>query len=79
MTVCPHTKTYLDRDALKVLGCGGLSQQAIKAMAALFYLNPNKKHGGGTGHTIRLCEAENVPYFLNDDCDTWMPSATPPD
>ena len=67
-----YKKTYLDRDALKVRGWVDYRNQRCKAMAALFYLNPNKKHGGGTGHTIRLCEAENVPYFLSDDWLTWI-------
>lgn len=43
-----YKKTYLDRDALKVLGWGDYRNKRCKAMAALFYLNPNKKHGGGT-------------------------------
>lgn len=65
-------KNYLERDALKVLGYVDYSGKRRKTAAALFYLNPEKANGGGTGHTVRLCEAERVPYFLADDWSTWM-------
>jgi hypothetical protein len=67
----PFKKTYLDRDALKVLGHTNYSGRRQKATVALFYLNPNKKNGGGTGHTLRLCEAQRVPYFLAEDWLSW--------
>jgi hypothetical protein len=68
----PFKRTYLDRDALKVLGYPDYSGKRRKATAALFYLNPAKKNGGGTGHTLRLCEAERVPYFLSEDWVEWL-------
>jgi hypothetical protein len=64
-------QTYLDRDALKVLGASDYSGRRMKATVALFYINPARKNGGGTGHTLRLCEAEKVPYFLAEDWLTW--------
>jgi len=67
----PFKQTYLDRDALKVLGTSDYSGRRMKATAALFYINPARKHGGGTAHTLRLCEAEKVPYFLAEDWMTW--------
>lgn len=67
-----YKKNYLIRDALKVLGAGGPPAPRAKATAALFYLNPAKAGGGGTGHTVRLCEAAAVPYFLADDWLTWL-------
>lgn len=67
----PFKKTYLERDALKVLGYTDYSGKRRKATAALFYINPNKPNGGGTGHTRRLCEAEGVPYFLAEDWLEW--------
>jgi len=67
----PFKKTYLDRDALKVLGHTNYSGKRQKATTALFYLNPNKRNGGGTGHTLRLCEAQRVPYFLAEDWLSW--------
>lgn len=68
----PFKKNYLERDALKVLGYASYSGKRPKATAALFYLDPAKKNGGGTGHTVRLCEAERVPYFLVDDWLQWI-------
>jgi hypothetical protein len=64
-------QTYLDRDALKVLGTSDYSGRRMKATAAFFYLNTARKNGGGTGHTLRLCEAEKVPYFLSADWLAW--------
>ena len=69
----PFKKTYLDRDALKVLGHTNYLGKRQKATTALFYLDPNKRNGGGTGHTLRLCEAERVPYFLSADWLSWLP------
>jgi hypothetical protein len=68
----PFKKPYLERDALKVLGHTDYSGKRRKATVALFYLDPNKRNGGGTGHTMRLCEAERVPYFLADDWLEWL-------
>ncbi len=67
----PFKQTYLDRDALKVLGTSDYFGRRRKATAALFYVNPSKSNGGGTGHTLRLCEAEKVPYFLAEDWLLW--------
>lgn len=64
-------KPYLERDALKVLGWLDYHGRRRKATAALFYVNPARKGGGGTGHTMRLCEAEGVPFFLSEDWLEW--------
>jgi len=69
----PFIKTYLDRDALKVLGHTNYSGKRQRATAALFHLDPNKRNGGGTGHTLRLCEAQRGPYFLSEDWLNWRP------
>jgi len=53
------------------LGHTNYSGKRQKATTALFYLDPNKKNGGGTGHTLRLCEAQRVPYFLAEDWLSW--------
>ena len=66
-----YKQNYLDRDALKVLGVPDYRGRQQKAAAALFYLNPSKPGGGGTGHTLRLCEAKRVPYFLSEDWLGW--------
>ena len=67
-----YKQNYLVRDALKVLGVPDYRGRQQKATAALFYLNPKKPGGGGTGHTLRLCEAKRVPYFLSDDWSVWL-------
>ena len=66
-----YKQNYLDRDALKVLGTKDYCGKRQNATVALFYLNPAKAQGGGTGHTVRLCEANQVPYFLSEDWLSW--------
>lgn len=56
---------YLVRDALKV--CGSPSRQLAPATVALFFINTNGPTSGGTAHTIRLCERQEVPFFTQRD------------
>ncbi len=56
---------------MKVLGVPDYRGLRHRATAALFYLDPPKPGGGGTGHTLRLCEVRGVPFFLADDWLTW--------
>lgn len=56
---------YLLRDALKVTGSKELSFKP--ATVGLFYLNSTKKIGGGTRHTIRVCELQNVSVVLQNE------------
>ena len=56
---------YLVRDALKVFGSPSL--QLAPATVALFYINTNGPASGGTAHTIRLCERQDVPVFTQRD------------
>ena len=60
---------YLMRDTLKVLGDeeNGLTP----ASAAIFYTQPDPM-SGGTGHTIRVCQQNNVPVFLQAHWWNWM-------
>ena len=60
---------YLLRDALKVTGSRKLNFSP--ATVGLFYLNSIKKTGGGTGHTIRVCELKDIPVILQKDWLTW--------
>ena len=62
---------HLMRDLSFPLGHRNYSGKRQKATTALFYLDPNKPNGGGTGHTLRLCEAQRVPYFLAEDWLSW--------
>ena len=56
---------YLVRDALKVIGSPAL--KLAPATLALFFVDLNNPSGGGTGHTIRLCQRHSVPYFTQRD------------
>ncbi len=59
---------YLLRDTLKVLGDedNGLAP----ATAAIFYTQADSM-SGGTGHTIRVCQQNNVPVFLQAHWWSW--------
>lgn len=56
---------YLVRDALKVHGNPPL--QLAPATVALFYINNVGPTSGGTAHTIRLCERQEIPVFTQHD------------
>jgi hypothetical protein len=60
---------YLIRDTLKVLGDG---ESLPRPNAALFWINPADPEAGGTGHTIRVCKEEGIPYFTQTEWLTWM-------
>lgn len=60
---------YLLRDALKVLGSENLNFKP--ATIGLFYLNSKKKTSGGTGHTIRVCERQNISAVLQTNWLNW--------
>ena len=56
---------YLVRDALKVIGSP--ARKLAPATLALFFINPTGPTSGGTAHTIRLCERQEVPFFTQRD------------
>ncbi len=60
---------YLLRDTLKVLGDpeNGLAP----ADAGLFYTKPDPM-SGGTGHTIRVCQQQGVPFYLYEHWQHWI-------
>jgi len=45
------------RDTVKVTGAGELARPT----AGIFYVNAESPGDGGTGHTMRVCEAKGVP------------------
>lgn len=61
---------YLIRDTVKVLGsnANGLQPTSI----GLFYTDAKDKYAGGTGHTIRVCEQNNVPVITQIDWFKWL-------
>ena len=50
------------RDALKVIGAPSIG--LAPATYAYFNSNPENPHSGGTGHTIKICEARGVHYEI---------------
>lgn len=61
---------YLIRDTMKVTGYSALFP---KPVCALFYVDLNDPFAGGTGHTIRVCQQEGVPYAFQDSWLRWFP------
>jgi hypothetical protein len=59
---------YLMRDTMKVIGH---SEEFPRPILALFYVDPSDPLAGGTGHTIRVCQMENVPYVTQDSWMNW--------
>lgn len=60
---------YLIRDTMKVTGH---SEIFPKPVCALFYVDLNDPLAGGTGHTIRVCEQEGVPFAFQDSWQQWF-------
>jgi hypothetical protein len=42
-----------------------------KPICALFYVDLEDPLAGGTGHTIRVCQQEGVPYAFQDSWTLW--------
>lgn len=61
---------YLIRDTMKVTGH---SEMFPKPVCALFYVDLKDPLAGGTGHTIRVCQQEGVPYAFQDCWQQWFP------
>ncbi|WP_185819401.1 hypothetical protein [Chlorobium phaeovibrioides] len=59
---------YLIRDTMKVIGH---SDAFPKPVCALFYVSMDDPYAGGTGHTIRVCQQEGVPFAFQDSWATW--------
>ncbi len=61
---------YLVRDTLKVTGAPELNLRP--ATVAIFYADPGDPLSGGTGHTIRVCIQQNVPFVIQDVWMQWL-------
>lgn len=59
---------YLIRDTMKVMGVPG---HFDKPLCALFFVNLADPMEGGTGHTIRVCQKEDVPVIYQDKWSAW--------
>lgn len=60
---------YLIRDTMKVTGH---SEDFPRPFCALFYVNLEDPSAGGTGHTIRVCQQEDVPCAFQDSWVAWL-------
>ncbi len=60
---------YLIRDTMKVVGH---SSEFPTPVFALFYVDLNDPLAGGTGHTVRVCQHEQVPYVFQDSWMQWI-------
>lgn len=56
---------YIIRDTIKVLGI----KDMLPASIAIFYDDLNKRVQGGTGHTMNVCQQNNIPFI---DQETWF-------
>ena len=59
---------YLIRDTAKVLG----TTQLAKASFGLFYDDLSKPMTGGTGHTMKVCTKQKVPFINQSTWFDWL-------
>jgi len=60
--------SYILRDTVKVLGAAELP----KAAFACFYDDPDAPRQGGTGHTMAVCERNDVPFVDQRIWTQWL-------
>ena len=60
---------YPIRDTMKVIGH---SQAFPKPICALLFVSLDDPMAGGTGHTIRVCLQEGVPFVFQHDWQKWQ-------
>jgi hypothetical protein len=60
---------YLLRDTIKVTGSP--SAGLAPASFGIFYVDAAAPHGGGTGHTIRVCQIQSVPVAPQAEWSGW--------
>jgi hypothetical protein len=59
---------YLIRDTLKVIGAGEVKPAAF----GIFYDDPENPKTGGTGHTMMVCEQNNIPIIDQSVWFSWI-------
>jgi len=60
---------YIIRDTVKVLG----TNSGVPPISfAFFYDDLDKPRAGGTGHTINVCERNDVPFLTQQDWMKWL-------
>jgi hypothetical protein len=59
---------YIIRDTIKVLGVINLAP----ANFGIFYEDLANPYEGGTGHTMKICEANNIPIINQNIWKKWL-------
>jgi len=60
---------YIIRDTVKVTGTNsGIPPTSF----AFFYDDVDNPKKGGTGHTMEICDLNNVPYCTQNECLNWL-------
>jgi len=61
--------SFIIRDTLMVIGSNsGIAPATI----GLFYDDLDQPMQGGTGHTMKVCESNNIPYFNQEIWFNWI-------
>lgn len=61
---------YLFRDTMAIIGSKSIPLEPVSF--AFFYIDPNDPLGGGTGHTIQVCQENNIPYLTQEIWMSWV-------
>lgn len=59
---------YIIRDTIKVIGTGNIN----RASFSIFYEDLQNPMAGGTGHTMRVCEQNGVPFITQTVWFKWL-------
>ena len=61
--------SYLLRDTVKVLG---IENHILPCTFGIFYDDPNAPKTGGTGHTMAICELNNIEIVTQEVWFSWI-------
>lgn len=61
--------SYIIRDTVKVTGT---NSGILPATFAFFYDDLDNPKAGGTGHTMDVCDINNVPYLTQNEWLNWL-------
>jgi hypothetical protein len=59
---------YIIRDTIKVLGVSNIAPASF----GIFYDDLANPFEGGTGHTMKICEANNIPIINQNTWKKWL-------
>jgi hypothetical protein len=59
---------YIIRDTVKVLGVNGIAP----ANFGIFYDDLENPYKGGTGHTMKICQTNNIPIINQNTWKKWL-------